>query len=203
MRNNSFTTLSIIAITIAAFAVSSCQKDDVLKSEKQIEKSDGIQTSQNNVAPDNLPRPDNAGSKTRGLNGELLMYSSNFKKIHFSKDNGKRILSVEMARLATIPDLDPTKPYYIEIWDYALERDWIFFKTWHKKHVCTMLIDEYLKAKTEIDADDLFAGIGTGHRELWIYLTRKYLGVSIYKTLFIKYYSEIEKKDFDNWTQSN
>ncbi|MGE9616086.1 MAG: hypothetical protein ACQPRJ_00630 [Solitalea-like symbiont of Acarus siro] len=65
-----------------------------------------------------------------------------------------------------------------------------------------MLIDEHLKAKTEIEPDDLFASTGTGHRELWIYLTRRYLGVSIYKTLFIKYYSEPEREDFDNWTET-
>ncbi|MGE9616087.1 MAG: hypothetical protein ACQPRJ_00635 [Solitalea-like symbiont of Acarus siro] len=129
MRNNFFTTLTIVAIMVVAIATSACQKDGALKSEKQIEKSDGIETSRNNTALGNLPGPDNAGSKTRGVNGEILMYSSNFKKIHFSKDNGKRSLSVEMASLATIPDLEPDAPYYIEIWDYALERDWIFFKT--------------------------------------------------------------------------
>ncbi|MGE9516511.1 MAG: hypothetical protein ACQPRH_04140 [Solitalea-like symbiont of Tyrophagus putrescentiae] len=196
-------TLFITAIALIV-VISACQKDDALKSEQQLQKSGNIQKEglakevSDSTPPDNLPGPHN-NVQSRGPIGEVMMFCSLLDKVEIYNKDGQRHISVKMKKLSPVPNFSKGNEFIIEVWDYAVERNWLFFKNWHKRHVVTMEVKQNYIASTSILPGDLFTGKGTGRRELWVYLGRKFNGTLQYKNLHSKEYSENNKNIFDDY----
>lgn len=205
----------LILATGLVVVVTSCQKDDAFKSDKQIENLDTIGATSNSVAAEalpssdipskNLPGPDSPPKKTRGWLGELLMVQCKYNALKIEKKNNNYEIYADI-HIENFVFPDSEYQYRVEIWDYALESDWWFFTTWHKKHSATIqfegdvpMLSGTLKQTINIPVNDFFASTGTGHRELWLYLSAKYMGIVEYKILEIQKYNESTKNIFDNW----
>ncbi|MGE9515901.1 MAG: hypothetical protein ACQPRH_00975 [Solitalea-like symbiont of Tyrophagus putrescentiae] len=204
-----FTLKSFLAVTIAIFTTLSCQKNEGFISEKQVGKSNNTETTLSSTPTDNLPRPGNPDKNTRDWFGDIMMPNAAFTRIEFNKQNGDYNVSINLKYLSyedlsMIQTVDKEYGFHVGLWDYALEKQWWFIKTWHEKHTLDAKVDKDTNSiNAKIPSQEMFAGKGIGERQLCIYLSKKNLGMTFYKKLHTIYYTEGTKDIFDNLININ
>lgn len=197
--NKIYTTYVIVALVI--FTFSSCQKDDVFKSEKQAARSGPTpaDTLSKSVASDKPPGPSDNAKQTLDIVGEFKMFCSRLDSVHIRKVNDYYNVDITMNKLSPPPDFSKDEGYSIEIWDYSVKADYIIFLLWHEKHVLTVSIPPNQKVSTSVHVNNFFAPKGVYRRELILYLSRKFDGTRYYKAIHKVKYSNQSKNVFDNY----
>ncbi|MGE9616088.1 MAG: hypothetical protein ACQPRJ_00640 [Solitalea-like symbiont of Acarus siro] len=194
-------TITCAIVVLATFTFLSCQKDDVLKPEKQVVRPTPTSTDtlSKSSASDKPPGPSNSDKQTLGIIGDLKMFCSTLDSVHIRKVGDYYNVDITMRRLSPEPDFSKDEGYSIEIWDYSVKADFIFFLLWHENHALTASIPPNQKVSTRVHVNNFFAAKGFYRRELIIYLSRKFNGTRYYKSMHVVDYHNGSKNQFNNY----